>query len=58
MKRLGAVSAAMLDHMERHAELRCTHPHKKPCGYCHERFCPNDGCDPNHVEMCREAMRP
>lgn len=39
-------------------EDRCLHPNKKPCGYCLERFCPNDGCDPHHVEMCREAMRP
>ena len=40
------------------AEDRCLHPNKKPCGYCLERFCPNDGCDQHHIENCREAMRP
>lgn len=40
------------------SEERCDHPRKRPCGYCHENFCPNDGCDPNHIENCREAMRP
>lgn len=36
----------------------CEHPSKKNCNFCGERFCPNDGCDPNHLENCREAMRP
>ena len=61
MKRMGAVSAAMLDYMERHAagvEERCAHPSRKRCGLCGELYCPADKCDPWHVEMCREAMRP
>lgn len=36
----------------------CLHPAKQNCNYCGERFCPNDGCDANHRENCREAMRP
>ena len=58
---MGAVSAAMLDYMERHAagvEERCLHPHRKRCVLCGELYCPNDGCDPHHMSACREAMRP
>lgn len=36
----------------------CHHPAKQACQLCLERFCPNDGCDPNHRENCREANRP
>lgn len=39
-------------------QLRCPHPAKKSCGLCGERFCPNDGCDPNHMTACRDAMKP
>ena len=46
-----------VQHLCREAQ-RCQHPHKKRCGLCGENYCPNDGCDPWHVENCREAMRP
>lgn len=36
----------------------CAHPAKQACVICGELFCPNDGCDPNHRESCREANRP
>ena len=37
--------------------VACRHPAKKSCVLCGELYCPADGCDPNHVEFCREALR-
>ncbi len=44
--------------VETKKEERCLHPFKKRCGLCDENYCPNDGCDPYHVEACRDARKP
>jgi hypothetical protein len=36
----------------------CAHPAKRRCCLCGELFCPADGCDPDHLDGCREANRP
>lgn len=38
--------------------LPCLHPHKKRCGRCGEAYCPNDGCDPYHIQACADAAKP
>lgn len=42
------------------AETQCRDRHglKKFCVLCGELYCPGDGCDPYHVEACREARLP
>lgn len=37
---------------------RCTHPIKRRCNLCGEGYCPNDTCDPYHVQGCWDAAKP